>query len=168
LQLSNLNEKLKREIEYLVNKPSEDILSFQSGNDMFTVDFTFTRSRLNEKTNRFNKYKQEDCSIDISWDDLWKLIAPNILRSIDIYRPYWGGDVFSDLLEIKSQKLLNEKYPDESFSEFYISRSSLNTILMQFRVLKYIELDEQGNRKITKFGDKYYTKKKKKKKRIVP
>lgn len=157
MQLRNLNEKLKREIEYLSNKPPDEILSFQSGNDMFKVDFIFTRSRLNEKTNRFNKYKQENCCIDISWDDLWKLIAPNILRSIDIYRTYWGGDIFSDLLEIKSQKLLSEKYPDENYSEFYISKTSLNTILMQFRVLKYIELDEHGDWKITPFGDKYYT-----------
>jgi len=157
LQLRNMNEKLKREIENLTNKPPEDTLIFQSGNDMFSVDFLFTRSKLNEETNRYRKYKQENCSVDISWDDLWKVIAPNLLRSISIYTNYWSGDIFSDILMKKSYEILDEKYPNEIFSEYFISRDSLNTILMQFRALKFIVIDDQGNWKITPYGDKYYT-----------
>jgi hypothetical protein len=57
----------------------------------------------------------------------------------------------------RSKQDLEEKYPEENFTDFLIRQESLNTILMQFRSLKYITINSDGRWELTKYGDKYYT-----------
>ncbi|MDR1147554.1 MAG: DUF4062 domain-containing protein [Spirochaetaceae bacterium] len=157
LRLRDENEVLQKEIEILSSQAPADTLYLESGKDEFNVEFVFTRNKINEETGRYRKYKQSASSIIISWDDLLKQLAPNLLLDDNSYYSRNKGNVFIGIIMRKSIQNLEEKYPEENFTDFLIRHESLNTILMQFRALKYITINKEGRWELTKYGDKYYT-----------
>jgi hypothetical protein len=141
LRLRDENEALQKEIEILSSQAPADTLYLESGKDEFNVEFVFTRHKLNEETGRYRKYKKSASSIKISWDDLLKQLAPNLLLDDNSYYSRNKGDAFIGIIMRKSIQKLEEKYPEENFTDFLIRHESLNTILMKFRALKYITIN---------------------------
>jgi hypothetical protein len=61
-----------------------------------------------------------------------------------------------EILRLRDENEALQK-EEENFTDFLIRQESLNTILMQFRALKYITINRDGRWELTKYGDKYYT-----------
>jgi hypothetical protein len=157
LRLRDENEILQKEIEDLSSQTPVDTLDLESGKNEFNVEFVFTRHKYYEETGRYRKYEESASSINICWDDLLKQLAPALLLEDNSFHSNYKGYAFTGIITRRSINYLEDKYPEENFTDFHIREESLNIILMQFRALKYITINEKGKWELTKYGDKYYT-----------
>jgi hypothetical protein len=154
LKLMRENEELRDKLYHLgLEKPATaDLLA--SGDEMFEIYYFFERHTLNPDTNRFRKFAEDKGSLEVSWDDLFALLAPDLLEKRDYWRP---SRVLVDFIERNVYRELQEKYPDERFRDFRISSRSCDTIMLQFRALKFFSINGEGKWSLTPYGDNYMT-----------
>ncbi|USU14206.1 DUF4062 domain-containing protein [Paraburkholderia fungorum] len=153
LRLKSENEDLRRRLEsYGLEGPkSREFLA--SGSDTYQIDFVFTRSEKFEATGGFRSKGSQWEKIGMSWDDIFALLGPSILRNNN---SYWNAaQPLASRIEYLSGAVLTEAYPNSKFSNFRISSDCIDTILLQLRALKLIELDDDKSWQLTAYGDNY-------------
>lgn len=153
LQLRKENEELKHRLTtYGLEEPkAKETLA--SGSDKFKVNFIYIREALSEDTNRFKKVAEEWSSVLISWDEIFGRIGPALIKQTS---PYWDPSAqLAPLAEARSTPALTKKYPGSRFRTFRVSSQCADTVLLQLRALKLIELDEQQRWRLTPYGDNY-------------
>lgn len=153
LQLRKENEELKQRLTtYGLEEPkAKETLA--SGAEKFKVEFVYVREALTSDTNRFKKVAEEWSSVFISWDEIFSRIGPALLKETT---PYWNSSVqLAPLAEARSGGALSRKYPGHRFRTFRVSSQCADTVLLQLRALKLIELDEQQRWRLTPYGDNY-------------
>ena len=153
LHLKRENEELKKRLlDYGLAEPKA-IEYLASGKDEFRLDFVFVREVLNEETGRYRKKAEEWAFVLLTWDEMFSRIAPTMLGSTT---NYWSpAGALNALTEGNVLEELESKYPGERFTNFRVSKQSCDTILLQLRALKLIELDAQKFWQITPYGDNY-------------
>ncbi|HJR06897.1 MAG TPA: DUF4062 domain-containing protein [Pyrinomonadaceae bacterium] len=154
LTLIRENEELKEKLYHLgLEKPaSADLLA--SGSDLYEIDYFFDRYALNPETNRFRKIGEDKGGLQISWDEIFTAIAPDLLENLSYWHP---SNILVKLIERNVYDELQEKYPDERFRDFRISSKCNDTIMLQFRALKFININGEGKWELTPYGDNYMT-----------
>ena len=153
LALTRENEELKHRIEAYGLEEPKTLATLASGSEKFKLDFSFVREALNEATGRFKKSGEEWSSVLLSWDDMFSRIGPTMLKEMNAYWSPAGSLTF--LAEARASRALARKYPRERFREFRVSTGCINTILLQLRALKLIELDDEKQWQLTPYGDNY-------------
>ena len=154
LKLTRENEELKERIYHLgLERPaSADTLA--SGDDLFEVEFLFTRQARDSVTNRFRNIGKEWDVVSFSWDSIFSILAPDLLKNGDYWSPV---NRLSWLVEARAYDKLEKKYPGEKFDDFRVKLECSNTIMLQFRALKLMRINSKGNWELTPYGDNYMT-----------
>lgn len=153
LHLKSENEELKKRLlDYGLAEPkSKEFLA--SGEDKFKLDFVFVREALNEDTGRYRKKCEEWSAVLLSWDEMFSRIGPTMLgNTTNYWRP---AGVLNSLSENYAHQKLAKKYPAERLTNFRVSSECCDTVLLQLRALKLIEIDDQRCWQITPYGDNY-------------
>lgn len=153
LHLKRENEELKKRLlDYGLEEPkSKELLA--SGDEKYEIAFSFVREAINEDTGRYRK-KGEDWSVVlISWDEMFSRIGPSLLGN---NANYWSpARELNALIESHAYQSLAEKYPSERFVQFRVSSECCDTVLLQLRALKLIEIDGERCWQLTPYGDNY-------------
>lgn len=153
LALKRENEDLQqRLVAYGLEEPkAKETLA--SGGEKYKLDFIFVREALSKETGRFKKIAEEWSSAMISWDEMFSRIGPTLLKGTN---QYWSPEeTLAALCEVHATNGLNQKYPMERFKQFRVSSDCINTILLQLRALRLIEIDEERSWCLTPYGDNY-------------
>ena len=153
LALKRENEDLQqRLVAYGLEEPkAKETLA--SGSEKCRIDFIFVREALSEETGRFKKVTEEWSSTMVSWDEMFSRIGPSLLK---VTNQYWRpNEILASLCAVHMTKNLEKKYPTERFKQYQVAIECMDTILLQFRALKLIEIDEDKNWCITPYGDNY-------------
>jgi hypothetical protein len=153
LHLKRENEELKKRLlDYGLAEPrSKEHLA--SGDEEFKVNFFFVREVRNDDTGRYRKKAEEWSAVLISWDEIFSRIGPTLLGNDS---NYWSPvRALNDLAENHMYGNLEVKYPNERFTNFRVSSECCDTVLLQLRALKLIEIDDQKFWQITPYGDNY-------------
>ena len=154
LELKRENEELREKIYRLgLERPATaDLLA--SGDELFDIEFFYTRQARDTETRRFRKIGEDRDSLPISWDNIFAHLGPDLLEHPSYWYPtrklIW-------VIEQLSLTTLQEKHPEERISEFRISATSVDTILLQFRALKLMTINSEGHWELTPYGDNYMT-----------
>lgn len=153
LQLRREKEELeKRLLDYGLSEP-ESKKRLASGNEQFKVDFVFVREVLNDDTGRYRKKAEEWSALLLTWDEMFSRIGPTMLGNTS---NYWSpARVLNGVIEARAYKDLATKYPNERFRDFRVSSECCDTVLLQLRALKLIEIDDKQCWQITPYGDNY-------------
>jgi hypothetical protein len=153
LQLKTENDELKQRIlAYGLEEPkTKELLA--SGKDEYEIEFLYAREALNPDTGRFKKVNDEWSSVFVSWDEIFGRIGPTMLKGTGSY--WFPSDSLRYLSEAYSQKKFQEQYPKERQNNFRVSTDCVNTVLLQLRALKLIELDNAKTWQLTPYGDNY-------------
>lgn len=155
LQLRRENDDLRAKISQYGLEAPKSAEHLSSGEDPFEVDFAYTREVLNTETNRYRKHSEADGKVKLTWNQIFRKLGPELLASDS---RYWHASAgVARLVEAAVLSKLEKKYPDSRFSAFKIYSNSTDTILLQLRALKLIELDENKNWQLTPYGDNYLT-----------
>lgn len=149
------NEELKERLYRLgLEKPATEN-TLASGREQLKIDFCYSRNGLNAETKRFRKINEEWSNVAVSWDDMFAAIAPDMLKNPRYSDP---SNSLSAIIEQKSHEHLQRKHIGQKFDNFRISSRSYDTILLQFRAIKLLTVDGEGQWKLTPYGDNYMTK----------
>lgn len=153
LALRKENEELKHRLTaYGLEEPKKKE-TLASGAEKYKIEFLYVREALSADTNRFKKVAEEWSTVLVSWDDIFSLIGPALLKDTS---NYWApATQLAPLAESRSTRALAKKYPAERFRMFRVSSQCVDTVLLQLRALKLIELDEQKHWHLTPYGDNY-------------
>lgn len=153
LHLKKENEELKQKLQAYGLEEPKSKSSLASGQEEYMLEFVFTREALNSETGRYKKVAQEWSSTEASWDEIFGKIGPTMLKETG---PYWNPiGILNHLIESFATEALKQKYPKEKFSNFRVFTDCLNTILLQLRALKLIEIDDGKSWQLTPYGDNY-------------
>lgn len=155
LELKKENEGLKKKIYQLGIQVPESVEYLASGKEKFEIEFSFSRNGINPETGRYRKLGESSASVSISWDDMFAKIGPDLLEAGE---RYWNfARALNPLIERCVYSQLERDYPDERFSDFRIHPGCVDTIAMQFRALKLIEINSENRWALTPYGDNYMT-----------
>jgi Domain of unknown function (DUF4062) len=153
LALKRENEELKHRLEAYGLEEPKTLATLASGTEKYKLDFVFVREALSEDTGRFKKSGEEWSSVLLSWDEIFSRIGPAMLKEVNAY---WSpAGPLAVLAEVRAYRALEKKYPGERFKQFRVSTESMNTVLLQLRALKLIELDGDKQWQLTPYGDNY-------------
>lgn len=153
LALRKENEELRHRLTaYGLEEPkAKETLA--SGAEKYKIDFVYVREAFNAETNRFKKVGEEWSSVLVSWDEIFSLIGPALLKVVSSY--WTPANQLVPLVEARSARALAKRHPNERFKMFRIASSCQDTLLLQLRALKLIELDEEKVWTLTPYGDNY-------------
>jgi hypothetical protein len=158
--------KLRKKIEDLeealekarTEKPSGTEM-FASGDDLFSVKFTYKRrlSRENEESGRRSWFNigEYSSTIELSWDEIFSYISPRMINRITEEHL---EETLSHMIEEKVYSKLENQYPNERFIDFSIDYECFQTIIIQLRALKLITISKDDNWELTPYGDYYMSK----------
>lgn len=153
LALRRENDDLKNRLEAYGLEEPKARESLASGAEKYKLDFIFVREALSSDTNRFKKVGEEWSSALLTWDDMFARLGPDLLENDS---RYWNpSGILAAMAERRAYKALERKYPNERFKQFRVSTDCVNTILLQLRALKLIELDDSKNWQLAPYGDNY-------------
>lgn len=153
LALRKENDELRhRLLAYGLEEPkAKETLA--SGQENYKLDFIFVREAESPETGRFRKVTEEWSSVLLTWDLMFSQIGPTMLKGTETY---WSpAGPLATLCERNGSKILQKKYPEERFKQFRVSTECINTILLQLRALRLIEIAEDGTWSLTPYGDNY-------------
>lgn len=153
LALRRENDELKhRLLTYGLEEPkTKETLA--SGQENYKLDFSFVREAPSAETGRFRKVTEEWSSVLFTWDLMFSRIGPTMLKGT---ASYWSpAGPLALLCERDGWDALEIKYPGERFKNFRVSTECIDTILLQFRALRLIEVSEDGTWRLTPYGDNY-------------
>lgn len=155
LQLKKENEELKQRISTYGLEAPKGAELLASGEDPIEVAFVYTREILNPDTGRFRKGGEESGTTTLTWDQIFRKLGPELLAdSSNYWHPSRG---IAYLIEGAVTPKLLKAAPNDRFTQFKVYTSSTDTIMLQLRALKLVELDEEKNWQITPYGDNYLT-----------
>ena len=151
--LRKANEELRdRLTAYGLEEPKLKA-TLASGAEKYKIDFIYIREAFNSETNRFKKVSEEWSNTLLSWDEIFSLIGPSLLKEES---RYWSpSQPLLPVVESKAAQPLAKKYPNERFKTFRIAPQCIDTLLLQLRALKLIEIDSNKNWILTPYGDNY-------------
>jgi len=152
LRLMKENEVLKEKLfEFGIAKPKEfDLLA--SGDELVEIDFSFSRRAKNPEGKFYKWVGKTTATVEISWNEIFSDLAPDILEFQG--KLHWHPtECLNGIIEVRAEPLLKKKYPSEKSSGFRILPKSYDTIMTQFRALKLISINREGNWELTPYGD---------------
>jgi len=153
LRLKSENEELRRRMENYGLEEPKAREHLASGADLYELDFLVSRSAKDEETGKYKSKGAQWETTAISWDTIFAMLGPGILQT---HSGYWQpGRSLTDYIQLNTRDALLKEYPDSRFSSFQISSDSVDTIMLQLRALKLIELDENKRWHLTPYGDNY-------------
>lgn len=153
LALRKENDELRQRLTaYGLEEPkAREMLA--SGTEKYKLEFVFVREAESADTGRFRKVAEEWANVLLAWDLMFSRIGPTMLKNTN---SYWSpAGTLAALCELQGRRALERKYPAERFKQFRVSQECVNTILLQLRALRLIELDDEKNWCLTPYGDNY-------------
>lgn len=154
LKFKEENEQLKERIYQLGLQKPESVAHLASGEELYEVEFIFTRHAISSETGRFKRVGGATGKVELSWNDMFSVIAPDLLAN----KRYWSlQEGLNGLIKARANRMLQKKYPKEKYYDFRISPRCADTILLQFRALKLITINSEGVWALTPYGDNYLT-----------
>lgn len=155
LQLRNENDDLRAKIAQYGLEAPRSLEHLSSGTDPVEVAFVCNREILNVGTGRYKRHGEESGKVSLTWDQIFKRLGPELLASDS---RYWHASTgLARLTEVAALPKLQKKHPDYRFTAFKVYSNSADTVLLQLRALKLIELDGDKNWQLTPYGDNYLT-----------
>ena len=124
------------------------------GGDTYEVAFTYRIQTKSLKTGRLIGADEGRAILPLTWDEIFKAIGPDLLHQGERWTRNRYG--IYDLIADRSREALKQKHPKaEVFINYRLTPECKETIYMQFRTLKLIELDKERNWVLTAAGDDY-------------
>lgn len=155
LQLRNENDALREKIAQYGLEAPRSLEHLASGNDPVEVTFVCARTILNPDTGKYKKHSDESGKVNLTWNQIFKELGPELLASNS---RYWDGSTgVTRLIEAAALPKLLKKHPGSRFAAFKVYSNSMDTVLLQLRALKLIDLDGNKNWQLTPYGDNYLT-----------
>ncbi len=155
LRLQRDNEKLRDLVASLSNEGPKDTDHLARGNDEFEVEFFCKRESKHPDTGRFRKAGEGTEVILMTWNEIFQRVAPALIEKRGLHG--WKSDVMSGIIDQKSFDYLSKRFPNNRFVEHRVLPECWNTIMMQFRALGLIDIGEDGEWELTRYGDNYYS-----------
>ena len=153
LRLKTENEELRAKLEKYGLDAPKALESLASGSEVFEIDFVVSRSVRDEASKRYRSLGDQWEKVQCTWDEIFADLGPTILQNKnDYWTPLRG---LNEMIHRKCARELLNKYPGSRLQNFRISSDSADTILLQLRALKLIELDESKSWQLTPYGDNY-------------
>lgn len=158
-ELQRENRELKDKIEKISTEAPEGTSELAQGEDLFTVDYTFTGiSQRNYYEYRADEY---DCeySDSFTWNEIFSYVAPSMINECT---DYLFRNLINTSIEQKSTWKSDKEFEDLIDAKcFQIKDVSFNQIKIQLRALGLIVLgdkkrppsDNQTYWKLTSYGD---------------
>lgn len=155
LQLKKENDDLRARVAQYGLEGPRDVDHLSSGSDPVEVGFVYTREVLNPETGRFRKQGEESGTINLTWDLIFKRLGPELLSADS---RYWHASTgIAQLIERTAMPKLHKKWPDDRFTTFKVYSTSMDTVMLQLRALKLLEIDGDKQWRLTPYGDTYLT-----------
>jgi hypothetical protein len=155
LKLREENEHLRDQIYRLGLQEPETLNSLASGSEVYVVDYRFERLDINPATGRFRGAGKHWDKIRLSWDDIFSVIGPSLIKGDD----HWSVPrALTRTIEERARPNLERKWPNSRFQYFQMSSDDADAILLQLRALKLISIDSDNKWSLTPYGDNYMTK----------
>ena len=155
LQLRNENDDLRAKIEQYGLEAPRSLEHLSSGADPVEIAYVCNREILNAETGRYRKNGEESGKVSLTWDLIFRKLGPELLASDSRY--WHASNGVGRLVEAAALPKLQRKHPDDRFAAFKIYSHSMDTVLLQLRALKLIELDDAKHWQLTPYGDNYLT-----------
>lgn len=155
LQLKKENDDLRAKISQYGLEAPKSAEHLSSGDDPIEVAYVYTREVLNTDTSRYRKHSEADGKVNLTWNQIFRKLGPELLASDS---RYWHASAgVAHLVEAAVTHKLEKKHPGSRFTAFKIYSNCMDTILLQLRALKLIELDDNKDWQLTPYGDNYLT-----------
>lgn len=152
LKLKEENERLTEHIYRLGLQEPDTLASLASGEDLFDIQYFFSRMKKSPETGTFRRADIHDGVLSMSWNDIFAIIGPSLIES----DPQWSvPKVLLPIIERRVMAKLRRQWPDNRFQRFLISSTDSDAILLQLRALKLITSDERKGWCLTPYGDNY-------------
>jgi len=154
-QIETLQEKLRR----AGSEEPSGIQGLSKGNAEFGVGYFFHTKMPKVGTTGgayWVKGEDHEDSISLTWDDIFKKIAPNLITS----QSDWDiKKMLNKLIETRVKKTFDELFPGHKLDQVQIASKDFDVIKIQLRALNLISITEDGEGWIlTPYGDNYMTK----------
>jgi hypothetical protein len=155
LHLRKENDDLRAKIAQYGLEAPRSLENLSSGNDPVELAYVCNREVINADTGRYKKHGEETGKVSLTWDQIFKKLGPELLASNSRYWDASRG--VAQLLELAALPKLKKKHIGCRFTSFKVFSHTLDTVLLQLRALKLIELDEDKDWQLTPYGDNYLT-----------
>lgn len=153
LRLKTENEELQARLEKYGLDAPKSLETLASGSEQFEIDFVVARSERDETSKRYKNIGDQWETAHFTWDEIFADLGPTILQNTSEYWTPLRG--LNEMIHRQCAGELLTKHHGSRLQNFRISSDSSDTILLQLRALKLIELDESKKWQLTPYGDNY-------------
>ena len=153
LRLKLEADEMRRQLESYGLQQPKALEHLASGTDDFELDLVFARSDKNEETGGYRSKGDFWTTVMVTWDEVFALLGASLLQNTN---SYWSASRdLAPFVERRAKPVLIEQHPNSRFSNCRLSSEAIDTLMVQLRALKLIELDDVKQWRLTPYGDNY-------------
>lgn len=141
LKLRERISSLEAKLEERRTRPPEGAQQLAQGEDSFAFKYMFQLRQLNKRSGLYNDTPYRH-AISLSWNDTFAAIAPRLMNETPEYTLRHSLENF---IITKAKECLSaiDKFKLESLKEFTVSKTQIDTCIVQFRALGLIAVSEK-------------------------
>jgi len=153
IKLNEIIEKYKQQIDKLSTQKPHGIDKLSQENDLISLEYSYKTKLPKKGKNNITYWKngsEYDSKIKISWNEIFAYLSPEIINPNSEYRVV---SRINGLIKSEVINGLEEQHKGEKIEDIRIYSNVLDTIKIQFRALKLIDIDEEDYWYLTPYGD---------------
>lgn len=158
LNLKNQIDLLEEKLRQVGLQEPIGIDNLSKGQDIFNIDFSFEVKMPKKGKNGvtyWTKGEELDHRIETTWDNLYAYIAPQLISPTT---EYLVVSTLNSYIRSENNEFFNDKFSGRKVENIRIYSSSFDTIKIQLRALKLIEIETGDRWVLSPYGDNYMTK----------